>query len=187
MISRPKCRIVQIHTFRGDRSKVFRQRLFKALDDEKNGRGPGPVLTDCLLFAGHTGVSTAEHSNLIYGFSPDSKSHPIWQVMQRLRNGGRMRGIVRNDATVFAAAEKRGLAILRFDLALSPRSFDRFQKKLKLGRSPFHYGFPDGDGDCNCTTWIERLGLPLLTGRMDEFTSVMGVVTQVRRRFGICT
>src|SRR5260370_20853607 len=33
---------------------------------------------------------------------------------------------------------------------------------------------------------MERLGLALLTGRMNEFTAVTGVATQARRRFGLC-
>jgi len=52
--------------------------------------------------------------------------------------------------------------------------------------SQYLYGFPNGDGDCNCTTWLERLGLPLLTGRMDEFTGLAGIATYSTRRFGPC-
>jgi hypothetical protein len=48
------------------------------------------------------------------------------------------------------------------------------------------YGFPDGDADCNCVTWIERLGLPLLTGRMDEFIALPGRAGYPSRRFGRC-
>ena len=44
--------------------------------------------------------------------------------------------------------------------------FQAFEQRLNDERqqSQFTYGFPDSDGDCNCTTWLERLGLPLLTG-----------------------
>ena len=52
--------------------------------------------------------------------------------------------------------------------------------------SQYSYGFPNGDGDCNCTTWLERLGLPLLTGRMDEFIRLPGIVSHPSRRFGEC-
>jgi hypothetical protein len=81
------------------------------------------------------------------------------------------------------------LTVLRFDNALPPASFETFRRKLAAERrhnSRYTYGFPDGDGDCNCTTRIERLGLPLLTGRMDEFVAVAGVAAEARRRFGAC-
>ncbi len=125
---------------------------------------------------------------MIYGFHPDGGTDPTWLLMQRLRSGGAYPGVVRNDTAVFAAAQQRGLMVLKFDVALSPPNFQAFRRRLtaERRRSRYAYGFPDGDGDCNCTTWIERLGLPLLTGRMDEFTAVTGVAAQARRRFGAC-
>jgi hypothetical protein len=183
----PMCRIITIHTFRGDRTTAFTQRLFGALDDQRNRRGPGPSRIDCLLFAGHTGLST-DKDRTIYGFNPNGGTDPIWLVIQRLRNGDAYPGVVRDDTAVFTAAQRHGLTVLRFDIALSPPSFQILRRRLAAERkhSKYSYGFPDGDGDCNCTTWIERLGLPLLTGRMDEFTAVTSVVTQMRRRFGLC-
>jgi hypothetical protein len=183
----PICRIITVQTFRGERTLAFRKRFFGALDDERNGRGPGPSGTDCLLFMGHTGVSS-DAGKVIYGFNPDGGTDPIWKMMQRLRNGGAYPGIVRDDSAVFTAAQQRGLMVLRFEIALSPPSFKSFRRKLaaESTHSKYSYGFPDGDGDCNCTTWMERLGLPLLTGRMDEFTTVTGVTAQLRRRFGEC-
>lgn len=183
----PICRIITVHTFRGDRTSAFGQRLFGALDNERSGRGPGPSGTDLLLFVGHAGVST-DAGRVIYGFNPDGGVEPIWRVMQRLRSGGAYPGVVHDDTAVFMAAQEHGLMVLRFDVALSAPSFQTFRRKLtaESRHSKYSYGFPDGDGDCNCTTWIERLGLPLLTGRLDEFTAVTGVATQVRRQFGVC-
>jgi hypothetical protein len=152
MNAAPICRIITVHTFRGDRTRAFGQRVFGALNDERNGRGPGPSRIDCLLFAGHTGVST-NANGVIYDFNPNGGPDPIWQVMQRLRSGDAYPGVVLDDTAVFTTAQQHGLIVLSFD---------------------------------NCTTWIERLGLPLLTGRMDEFTAVTGVAGQVRRRFGVC-
>jgi hypothetical protein len=187
MSALPLCRIVAVHAFRGDRTAGFGKRLFQSLDDARNGRGSDPSETDCLLFAGHTGVST-DRDTTIWGFNPSRGTDPIWRLMARLRSGDSYPGIVRDDTAVFTAAQTQGLTVLRFDVALSPRSFRSFQRRLTAERkqSRYSYGFPDGDGDCNCTTWIERFGLPLLTGRMDEFTAVTGVVAQIRRRFGIC-
>lgn len=183
----PICRIITVHAFQGDRTTAFRQYLFGALDDQRNRRGPGPSLTDCLLFAGHTGLST-DKDRAIYGFNPNGGTAPIWQMMQRLRSGDAYPGVVRDDTAVFTAAHQHGLTVLRFDVALSPSSFQLFRRRLTAERrqSKYSYGFPDGDGDCNCATWLERLGLPLLTGRMDEFTAIPSIAAQVRRRFGRC-
>ncbi len=183
----PSCRIVTVHTFRGDRTIRCRQRLFQSLDAERKGRGSEASEVDCLLFAGHTGVST-DVDGIIWGFNPDRGTDPIWRLMNRLRSGDAYPGLVRDDTAVFTAAQGHGLTVLRFDVALSPPSFQTFRRKLSAERrhSRHTYGFPDGDGDCNCMTWMERLGLPLLTGRMEEFTAIAGVAAEVRRRFGVC-
>jgi hypothetical protein len=39
--------------------------------------------------------------------------------------------------------------------------------------SQYTYGFPNGDGDCNCVTWIERIGVPVVTGRIVELLGLM--------------
>src|SRR5579884_635889 len=172
----PRCRTITIHTFRGDSSALARQ-VLKQLDDERNGRGPGPSAMACLLYAGHTGVST-DLSPAVYGFNPDTGSLPVWQVMQRLRNGEAFPGVVRDDTPVFAAATAHGLKVMAFDVILPDPGFQAFRRTLDAERkgSRYSYGFPNGDGDCNCTTWLERLGVPLLTGSMDEFTSLPGFV-----------
>src|SRR5262249_14392677 len=43
-------------------------------------------------------------------------------------------------------------------------AFHNFQRKLSAERhkSQYTYGFPNGDGDCNCVTWLERLALPTI-------------------------
>ena len=57
----------------------------------------------------------------------------------------------------------------------------------RIGRPPNNrLERTNGDGDCNCITWIERLGLPLLTGRMDEFLALPGRASHPSRRFGRC-
>jgi hypothetical protein len=177
----PACRIVTIHTFRGDRRPTYRERFSQALDDQRKGRGPGPSVLECLVYAGHTGVSTDVDPTVIYGFNPDTGNVPICDVMDVLDAGGSYLGVVVDDTVVFAAAQQHGLKVLSYDVALSPASFAAFQRRLNAERrkSRFTYGFPDGDGDCNCTTWIEHLGLPLLTGYMSEFTVVTGVVGSV--------
>jgi hypothetical protein len=186
MAGMPRCRTVTIHTFRGNRSAIGRA-VRKALDDELNGRGPGPSRVECLLYAGHTGVSTDEDSS-IFGFNPDSGFLPLSQVMQSLRNGDSFPGIVLNDTIVFAEAQRHKLPIQTFDVILPDPGFQDFQRSMGAERmkSRYAYGFPNGDGDCNCITWLERLAMPLLTGSMDEFFSLFGFLKYPRRRFGQC-
>jgi hypothetical protein len=183
----PPCRTINVVAFRGDRSRAVAAAILRALDDEKNGRGAGPTMRDCLLFGGHTGVST-DGGTTIYGFNPDGGHLPIWQLMDRLKNGDAFPGIVRDDTAEFSAARKHGLTVQSFEVILPDPRFQDFVSRLDRERknSQYSYGFPNGDGDCNCTTWLERLGLPLLTGRMDELARLPGIATHPSRRFGEC-
>ena len=108
--------------------------------------------------------------------------------MQGLQSGEAFPGIVTDDTGIFTAASHHGLPIETFGVLLPEPEFQLFV--VALGRERQHslysYGFPDGDGDCNCITWIERLGLPLLTGRMDEFIGLPGRASHPSRRFGLC-
>jgi hypothetical protein len=109
-------------------------------------------------------------------------------MMDRLKNGDAFPGIVRDDTTEFVAARNHGLTVRSFDIRLPDPRFQDFERRLdgKRSNSQYFYGFPNGDGDCNCTSWLERLGLPLLTGRMDEFIGLPGIVSFPSRRFGEC-
>ncbi len=108
--------------------------------------------------------------------------------MQRLKSGDAFPGLVRDDTHVFSAAAKQGLSVLTFDVVLPEPGFLVFQGLLadEKKQSRYSYGFPNGDGDCNCTTWLERLALPLLIGIMDEFAALPGLRQHPRRRFGRC-
>jgi hypothetical protein len=183
----PVCRTIQVVAFGGDRFKPFATTILKALDDEKHGRGPGPTTLNCRLYAGHTGVST-DGGTTVYGFNPDGAGVPVWQLMDRLKHGDAFPGVVRDDTAVFATAQQRGLSVLSFNVVLPDPHFRHFERILDGERrnSQYSYGFPNGDGDCNCTTWLERLGLPLLTGRMNEFIGLRGISSHPSRRFGRC-
>jgi hypothetical protein len=183
----PVCRTIKVVAFRGDHSRAFAAAFLRALDDAKNGRGPCPTVLVSLLFAGHTGVST-DGGKTVYGFNPDPGRIPLWQVLDRLKNGDAFPGVVHDDTAVFSAAAKHGLTVQSFEVIVPDPRFQHFVGRLDGERqnSQYTYGFPNGDGDCNCTTWLERLGLPLLTGRMDEFISLPGIVTYPSRRFGQC-
>ena len=159
--SPPLCRTATVFAFRGDRARPFVTQFLQALDDEKNLRGPGPTSLNCLLYAGHAGISV-DSGLTIFGFNPDGSGMPIWQLMDGLKKGDAFPGIVRDDSQVFAAARQRPLPVVSFDIILPDPQFQKFKQTLDAERrtSNYSYGLPDGDGDCNCTTWLERLGLP---------------------------
>lgn len=161
----PNCRTVQVIFFRGDRTGAFGAKIKRELDDQKNGRGSGPTPRDCLRLVGHTGVSTDDAAT-IYGFNPDSTGVLLWELMDGLKKGNAFPGIVRDDTADFSAAASHGLVVRSFKIILPDLSYQEFRTRLDDERSAskYTYGYPNGDGDCNCTTWLERLGLPLLTG-----------------------
>ncbi len=108
--------------------------------------------------------------------------------MQELLNGNAYPGIVNDDTQVFATARKKRSKVLTFDVILPDPAFQDFESKLNAERkqSQYTYGFPDGDGDCNCATWLERLALPLISGSMIEFAAMTASSRYPRRRFGQC-
>lgn len=183
----PPCRSVNVFLFRGDRSRAMAASFQIALDDEKTGRGSGPTIMDCQLFAGHIGVSL-DSGMTIWGFNPDHVGIPVWQLLDRLKNGDAFPGVVRDDTPVFAAARTRGISILSFEVVLPEPQFRSFESRLdgERRKSQYSYGFPNGNGDCNCVTWLERLGLPLLTGRINDFVAGQGASVTASRRFGLC-
>jgi hypothetical protein len=183
----PQCRVVTVHLFRGNRG-AFGQRVRKALDDHRHGQGTGPTPLGCLLYAGHTGVSLGSQSSVIWGFNPSIGKTPLWRAMQDLLNGNAYPGIVNDDTQVFATAKKKRLNVVTFDVILPDPAFQDFEMKLTAERkqSQYSYGFPDGDGDCNCATWLERLALPLISGSMIEFAGMTASSHYPRRRFGQC-
>jgi hypothetical protein len=152
-----------------------------------HGVGPGPSPLECLLYAGHTGISTDE-DKAIYGLNTDTGRLPMWQVMQGLRNGDAFPGVVTDDTQVFLTAARKRLRLQTLNVILPDPDFQAFTQQLiaERRRSRFTYGFPDGEGECNCITWIERLALPLLSGSMAEFIRLRGFTDYPTRRFGRC-
>lgn len=162
--------------------------ILRKLDDEKNGSGAGPTMLECQFYGGHTGVSV-DGGSTILGFNPNPpKGVLMWQLMNDLKQGRAFDGIVADDTALFAAAQSKGLQAISFEIRLSPAAFEDFTDQLDSEQrsSKYKYGFPNGDGDCNCTTWLERLGLPLLTGRMNEAVALPGIAAYPSRRFGEC-
>jgi hypothetical protein len=126
----------------------------------------------------------------IFGFNPVPGVMRICDVMDALKRGGAFPGSVGDDSPVFAAAAGvYRLTVQTFTLRMPVPAFLEFKTRLdnEVVKTNYKYGFPDGDGDCNCITWLERLGLPLLTGRMDEFATLPGFALYPARRFGQCS
>ncbi len=184
----PKCRRITVHAFRGDRSKTFWKKFQEAMDDEQRGLGPGPTPEDCLLYAGHAGLSTDSAPNAIFGFHPYGGQLSAAAVLNGLKAGNAFPGQVRIDTPIFAAAVQAGLPVLTFTVVFPDPEFNVFDSSLSIEKqgSRYTYSFPNGDGDCNCITWMERLGLPLLTGRMNEFIPGIVLSSLPVRRFGNC-
>jgi hypothetical protein len=183
----PRCQAIKVYAFRGDSSPAYHLYFKRKLDDERHGRGPGPLSVECLLSFGH--VSLSFNGGITkYGFHPDGTGLPTWQLVNDLKVGKAFPGVVRDDTAVFAAAAAHGLNVLSFDVFFPTPQYMAFVAALDAERraSQYTYGFPNGDGDCNCITWIERIGLPLLTGRMREFVSVFGIAMRLARKFGHC-
>src|SRR5207245_8452403 len=83
----PKCRVVTVHLFRENRGP-FGQSVRKALDDQRHGQGPGPTRVDCLLYAGHTGVSLDREPTAIWGLNPDiGKAPPVAGAAALVKRG----------------------------------------------------------------------------------------------------
>ncbi len=184
----PQCRSIKVVAFHGDRSKAFIQAFYQKLADEKSGAGAGPTLDECLRFAGHTGVSI-DGGTTVFGFNPNpDPTLKIWQVMDSLMNGDRFDGIVRDDTAVFTMAMQHQLPLETVEMRLPDVHFQTFESTLDAAKqaSQSKYSFPDGMGDCNCVTWLERLGLPLLSGSMDAFIDLLKYTLYPSRRFGEC-
>jgi hypothetical protein len=186
---RTPCQDVTVFTFRGNRTRAFSSSFLRSLRDQKVNAGPGPSSESCLVHTGHAGIRLAG-ATTIFGFNPDIGAARACDVFESLKQGRAWPGIVRDDTAIFAvAASKYGLTIQTIRLRLSDSAYIDFKTKLdnEVLKTNYKYGFPDGDGDCNCITWMERLGLPLLTGRMDEFANLPGFAVSPARRFGECT
>jgi hypothetical protein len=134
------CRPVTVLAFAGDRSGPFVARVFAALRDGRSGRGPGPFALECLLLAGHAGVST-DAGATIFGFNPDAGGLAAWQVVYGLRNGDAFPGIVTDDTGIFTAARQHGLAVEAFDVLLPQPVFQFFVAALGNEKQQSQYSY----------------------------------------------
>lgn len=187
----PTCEVIRVYSFRGDRTRTFVKSLYAKLDAEQAGTGRKVDRAEVLLYAGHTGISL-DLGRTIYGFNPEKRLLTTKQLLNQLKSGDAFPGVVLDDTTIFNNAASHGLKILHVDVRVPPTEHGRVKNELasQHAKSQYSYGFPNGDGDCNCTTWVERIDIPLLTGRMDEMINVMSMSINTlglqQRRFGKC-
>jgi hypothetical protein len=149
--------------------------------------GVGPTRDEALVYAGHAAISL-DSGRTKWGFNPSNPAAlSMKRFLNRLKAGEAFPGQVLDDASAFQLARRHRLPIRKITLLVPGFEFRRIQNELALeqNRSKYKYGFPDGDGDCNCVTWIEKMGIPLATGKMDEFELTSGKGLR-RRRFGRC-
>jgi hypothetical protein len=109
------------------------------LDDERTGIGPGPSELDCLLFAGHLGVSI-DLGRTIFGFHPAIAGLAMWRAIDQLRNGGALPGVVQDDT---GCSPRRMRAVATFcssTLYFPTHGFKRFERLLTAsGKSATTY------------------------------------------------
>lgn len=181
------CRRINVAAFRGDRSAAFFARFQRRQNDKDRGIGSGPTRSECLYDAGHAAISM-DNGPTLHGFSPDRSGLTTRQLFDRLRNGDALPGVVSDDTQMFEDAVDDGLTVHTIEIVLPQSRFEMLDAVLadEIQRSRFTYGFPNGEGDCNCVTWMERIGVPLLTGLMTEFAGLLTTTFLPTRQFGAC-
>jgi hypothetical protein len=167
------CRRIYLHAFRGDRSKEGVQAFKDKLKAEQSGQGPGPTLTECLLYTGHVGISF-EAKSPIYGFNPKISEGPVYAAIDALKNKKGYPGEVTDDTDAFNQTSQ---PVYTIEYVMPKSQYDEIKAEFdkERAKSEFDYSFPNGGGDCNCATWPARIGIPLPegTGQMKEYIKAM--------------
>ncbi|MGH9197538.1 MAG: hypothetical protein ACRD1T_17575, partial [Acidimicrobiia bacterium] len=169
------CKRIYLHGFLGDKDHAAIKAFRKKLADAEAGLGPNPDIVECLMIAGHVGLSFESDSPII-GFLPNPGSEPMWQVMKTLKARTSFPGKVGDDTYVFDAAKKRGLSVLKVEYVFPESEYNRLKAACDALRSScdYEYGFP-GAGDCNCASFPARIGFPIPepTGQMLAYMDAM--------------
>lgn len=173
------CRRIYLHAFLGNLNNTVAYRAFMRLMRHHREAGTnGPNEEECLLFAGHVGISF-NVLRPIYGFTPDAGGAPGYEVIATLRTKtGAYPGRVKDDTRIFDAAEAEGMDIKRITYVYPKSQYDEIVERFKQARrsTGLTYGFPNGAGDCNCATWPGRIGIPIpeQTGLMSSYMREIG-------------
>jgi hypothetical protein len=155
-----------------DRKPVFLHafRSYPPLSLRCNGKlPPPPTIEECVLYAGHVGVSFTRRGP-IYGFLPDTGETPPLEVVRSLKNGGVYPGKVSDDTHLFEAAAAASIQVVTVEYSYDIQTAVGIENVVlnELASTSLTYSFPGHQGDCNCVTWLARMGLrmPETTGRM---------------------
>lgn len=163
-------RSVWIHAFRGKREDLH-------FVDRCRGRAkPPPSLDECLIYAGHVGVSF-DGERPIYGFLPLAPHLAPEVLLDRLQQGSIFAGEVAEHTSIFDSALRHGLQVVQVEYhyreSAQQSAYEEVQAQLK--NCTLTYSFPGQGGDCNCATWLGHIGLqlPEPTGQMKLFVRAL--------------
>lgn len=159
----------------------------RKLEEGESGTGPGPTPQECLMFAGHVGVSF-EAESPIYGFNPDTGAERSHAVMNNLFGHKSYPGHVTDDTSIFQAARARGLTVLKRELIYPESQYNEIKSRFDAEKAGtgYKYGFPPA-GDCNCATFPQKVGIPVpeATGRMKQYAKNMSALPP-QEKMGEC-
>lgn len=177
----PVQRQIFLFAFLGEREEKFTDDFKSKLAAEKSGTGDGPTLVECLLYAGHAGISFSLDGS-IFGFNAKCKPGQVAETLQLLKKKAGIPGVVTDDTAVFDAARARKMEVVCVEYECMEEEFESIQSAFEneLESSQFVYCFPGGEGDCNCATWPAKLGLsvPEPTGMMKKYVAAMRTITE---------
>jgi hypothetical protein len=155
-------------------------------------RGVGdqpPTLEDCILYAGHAGVSFGSRFGPIYGFLPRTLGIDPLTIITRLKSLNPAErvfpGEVSDHRPIFELAAEYGLTrmppveVITLECSYPVGAADTIEKVVseQLKGVDLTYSFPGRGGNCNCVTWLTDVGLTLPPhhpeGQMAKFIPVL--------------
>ena len=163
---------VWIHAYRGDRDETLADRCGGFVL-------PEPTLEECLLYAGHAGVSFEDQPE-IFGFLPSAPLLRPTDLMRQLKNLASFPGKVGEHQEIFRYASINGRTILRLEYLYPRKTAEQIKSEIHRQQRScgFTYSFPGGPGACNCATWLRQIGLkiPEESGQMVLFTAAISAL-----------
>jgi hypothetical protein len=166
------CRKVSIHAFVGDRDEALADRCSGLVP-------PSPSLEECLLYAGHAGVSFDDEP-AIYGFLPSAPHLPTFEILKALKNMTVFPGVVNDHKQFFDFASANGRMVVELKYLYPAHIVTQVQATIHRQQAlcALTYAFPGVVGSCNCATWLREIGLniPEPTGAMRKFVPAMSVL-----------
>jgi hypothetical protein len=144
---------VWIHAYRGDRNETLADRCIGLVS-------PEPTFEECLLYAGHAGVSFADKP-AIFGFLPDAPLLRPSEVLRQLKNLASFPGKVADHEGVFRYATSKGRTVLKLEYLYSSQRAAMIKEEIRKQQMScdLQYAFPGVGGTYNCVTWLRQIGM----------------------------